>query len=137
MCSIDARGCSYQQLDPKTLHVEMRIMKRLLAVVAMLGIMGLGINLSAQQPPAAQTEDSTQQKVGTQNQQRSAQSYEGKITKSGDKLVLQDSASQTAYQLDDQAKAKPFEGQTVKIMATMDSSTNTLHVVDITPSTNR
>jgi hypothetical protein len=137
MCNVDARGCSYQQLDPKTLHVEMRIMKRLLAVVAMLGIMGLGINLSAQQPPAAQTEDSTQQKVGTQNQQRSAQSYEGKITKSGDKLVLQDSASQTAYQLDDQAKAKPFEGQTVKIMATMDSSTNTLHVVDITPSTNR
>ena len=112
-------------------------MKRLLAVVAMLGMTGFGLNLSAQQPPAAQTEDSTQQKVGTQNQQRSAQSYEGKITKSGDKLVLQDSASQTAYQLDDQAKAKPFEGQTVKIMATMDSSTNTLHVVDITPSTNR
>jgi hypothetical protein len=112
-------------------------MKRLLAVVAMLGMTGIGINLSAQQPPASQTEDSAQQKVGTQSQQRSAQSYEGKITKSGDKLVLQDSASQTAYQLDDQAKAKPFEGQTVKIMATMDSSTNTLHVVDITPSTSR
>jgi hypothetical protein len=64
----------------------------------------------------------------------SAQSFEGKITKPGDKLVLQDASIQATYQLDDQDKAKPFKGQNVKITATMDLNTNFLHGVDIAPS---
>ena len=81
---------------------------------------------------AKPTADATQQQpVDSQN---SAQSFEGKITKSGDKLVLQDASSHATYQLDDQDKAKQFKGQNVKITATMDPNTNTLHVVDIAPS---
>src|SRR5467141_3096712 len=66
-------------------------MKRLLAVVAMLGLTGLGFNAlaqetqstpSAQSTPSTQTPDSMQQPVGSQGDQRSAQSFEGKITKS-------------------------------------------------------
>jgi hypothetical protein len=118
-------------------------MKRLLAVVAMLGLTGLGFNAlaqetqsmpSAQSTPSTQTPDSMQQPVGTQGDQRSARSFEGKITKSGDKLVLRETASQTAYQLDDQSKAQHYEGKQVKVMATLDPSTKVLHVVDITPS---
>jgi hypothetical protein len=114
-------------------------------------ILGLALSLSAQQgtaTPSTQTPDSTtspstqspdttvaqpQTQVDTSTQQRSAQSFEGKITRSGDKLVLQENASQTAYQLDDQDKAKPYEGKNVKVMATVDASNNTLHVVAITP----
>jgi hypothetical protein len=107
-------------------------MKRILTVIAMLGLAGVGINLSAQQTPSAQSQAGApqQQQVDTQSQR----SFEGKIAKSGDKLVLQDTATKTAYQLDDQNKAKQFEGKDVKVTATMDSNTDTLHVVDITPS---
>ena len=113
-------------------------MKRLLSVVAVLVFAGFALSLSAQQTPSAATQDNTaQQPVDTQGQQRPAQSFEGKITKSGGKLVLQDNATQASYQLDDQEKAKQYEGKKVKVMATMDANTNTLHVVDITPSESR
>ncbi len=134
-------------------------MKRLLSIVALLGLTGLGLNLYAQQSPSTQTPstqspatDSAQtpssqtpatpdansmpqhDQTSATSSQQSARSFEGKIQKSGDKLVLQDSAAATSYQLDDQDKAKPYEGKNVKVMGTVDSASNTLHVVDITPS---
>jgi len=126
-------------------------MKRVFSAGAMISmVLGLALSLSAQQStttPSTQTPDSTtspstqspdttvaqpQTQVDTSAQQRSAQSFEGKITRSGDKLVLQENASRTAYQLDDQDKAKQYEGKNVKVMATVDASNNTLHVVAIT-----
>lgn len=114
-------------------------MKRLLSIVALVGLSGLGINLAAQTP--AQTPSQTPSATDSQstpsdatNAQQSARAFEGKIQKSGDELVLQESATQTAYKLDNQDKAKQFEGKNVKVMATMDPTTNKLHVVDITPS---
>ncbi len=125
-------------------------MKRLLTFVAVLGLTGLGMNLYAQQTPSSQSSQSSSSSSSTQtpstpsdnssmpqssqtsaSSSQSARSFEGKIAKSGDKLVLQDSASGTSYQLDDQDKAKQFEGKSVKVMGTVDSATNTLHVVDI------
>jgi hypothetical protein len=116
-------------------------MKRLLSAVALLALSGSVLTLSAQQTPTSQAPDTaapatTQQTVDAQSPQ-SAQSFEGTITKSGSKLVLQDTATQASYKLDDQDKAKQFEGKKVKVMATMDSATNTLHVVDISPSESR
>jgi hypothetical protein len=74
--------------------------------------------LAAQQTASPQSEpDATQQPVDSR---QSAQSFEGKITKSGDTLVLQDASSQATYQLDDQDKAKQFKGQNVKVTATTD-----------------
>ena len=108
-------------------------MKRLLSIVALFGLMGLGLNLSAQQTPSTPQ----QQQTDTTSSQQSARSFEGKIMKSGSKLVLQESSTQTAYQLDDQDKAKQFQGKDVKVMATLDPKTNTLHIVDITPSESR
>jgi uncharacterized protein DUF5818 len=109
-------------------------MKRMLTMIVMLGLTSFGFNLAAQQDPSPQSQQpgaTQQQPADAQNQ--SAQSFEGKITKAGNKLVLQDSSSNAAYQLDDQDKAKQFKGQNVKVTATMDPNTNTLHVVDIAP----
>lgn len=106
-------------------------MKRLLSSVALLGLMGLGLNLSAQQTPSAPQQ---QQQTDATNSQQSARAFEGRISKAGDKFVLQETSTQTAYQLDDQDKAKQFKGKAVKVTATLDPNTNTLHVVDITPS---
>jgi len=111
--------------------------KRILTAIATLGLASFALNLSAQQTSSPQSQTGTaQQQVDTQSQQ-STQNFEGKIKKSGDKLVLQDASTQTAYQLDDQDKAKQYEGQKVKVVATMDPSTNTLHIVNITPSESR
>jgi uncharacterized protein HemX len=127
-----------QPLELQNSHLEVGKMKRILTVIAVLGLAGSGLSLSAQQATSAQSQSGAtqQQQVDTQSQQ-SAQSFEGKIAKSGDKLVLQEASTQTAYQLDDQAKAKQFEGKDVKVTATMDSTTKTLHVVNITPSASR
>ena len=111
-------------------------MKRILSVVAMLGLSGLGLNLAAQQTPSTPSASSMpqQQQADASNPQQSARSFEGKIAKSGDKLVLKETSTQTAYQLDDQDKAKQFQGKNVTVTATLDSSTNTLHVVEINPA---
>lgn len=114
-------------------------MKRFLSVVALLAVSGLGVSLWAQQTPST-TPSSPAQTSSTPPQQQTdeatptstARSFEGKIMKSGDSWVLEDSASGTSYKLDDQDKAKQFDGKNVKVMATMDPATNTLHVVDIT-----
>jgi hypothetical protein len=109
-------------------------MKRILTAIAMLGLATGGLSLYAQDMPSSQAPPSTtqQQQVDTQSPATS-KSFEGKIAKSGDKLILQESSTGTAYQLDDQDKAKQFEGQSVKMTATLDPNTNTLHVVEIAP----
>lgn len=127
-------------------------MKRLLSIVALVGLSGVGINLAAQTPPQtpSQTPSATdsqatpsatspnssmpQSQTDAANSQQSARAFEGKIQKSGDELVLQETATQTSYKLDNQEKAKQFDGKNVKVMATLDPATNKLHVVDITPS---
>jgi histidinol phosphatase-like PHP family hydrolase len=52
--------------------------------------------------------------------------------KEGDKYVLQSSGM--SYQLDDQEKAKKFEGQQVKVNGDLDKSTKTIRVSDIAPA---
>ena len=99
-------------------------------------VLGLALSLSAQQaPPATQNPDTTtaqpQPEVDTAMQRRSAQSFEGKITRSGEKLVLRENASKIAYQLDDQEKARKYEGRDVKVMGTVEAPNNVLHIVDI------
>ena len=106
-------------------------MKRLFLLAA--AMVGLTLSLMAQQNQPR----SAQQQVDTQSQEQSARSFEGKITKAGDKFVLQDSSTEQALQLDDQDRAKQFEGKSVKVTATMDPSTDMLHVVDIGPADRR
>jgi Protein of unknown function (DUF5818) len=48
----------------------------------------------------------------------------------GGKLVLKDMAG-TTYQLDDQQKAKKFAGKEVKVVGSLDTSSNTIHVENI------
>jgi hypothetical protein len=63
----------------------------------------------------------------------SSQTFNGKISKSGGKYVLKDTATQTTYTLDDQDRAKQYEGKTVKVTGSLDSSSNTIRVASIEP----
>lgn len=77
----------------------------------------------AGQPQNSQNEDS-------QPQQPSAQSFTGTIARNNGKYVLKVSEG-TAYQIDDQEKAKGYEGKQVKIAGNLDPKNNVLHVTSI------
>lgn len=126
-------------------------MKRLLLLFALLSFLGLSPGLAAQQTPSTpdtRSAPSTPSPAGpdsampqsqndVSNSQASARAFEGTIQKTGDEFVLRENASKIAYQLDDQAAARKFAGKDVRVMATVDPSTNRLHVIDITRSDTR
>jgi hypothetical protein len=59
-----------------------------------------------------------------------AQAFTGTIMKSGDTYVLK-TADNMTYQLDDQARAKQYEGKQVQVTGSLDASSNTIKVQDI------
>lgn len=67
--------------------------------------------------------------------QPKGQIYTGQIVKAknGQYTLLVDRRTGTGFYLDDQDKAKHFEGQNVRVIGTLDSGTNTIHVSDIYP----
>jgi hypothetical protein len=66
-------------------------------------------------------------------QQSSAQTMTGTIMKEDGKYVLKASDNKT-YQIDDQEKAKQFEGKQVKIVGSLDMSTSTIRIQSIEPA---
>ncbi len=66
-----------------------------------------------------------------QQQQPEVKTFMGKISKSGAKLVLEDTAMNGSYQLDDQKKAKEYEGMNVRVTGTLDAQNNIIHVSSI------
>ena len=85
---------------------------------------------SAAQKAAEQTGQTATASDAQQWHSPAAQSLTGIIMKDGDRYVLNVSDSST-YQLDDQEKAKEYEGKQVKVAGTLDSSGSSLHVVSI------
>ena len=81
--------------------------------------------------PAAQQEEQPQQPYNGMNQQSDVKTFTGKVMKSGENLVLKDSASKSTYKLDDQDRAKSFEGKNVKVTGTLDAATSTIRVANI------
>jgi hypothetical protein len=102
-------------------------MKKLLSLTVTLGFLAfLALSAIAQNaPPGSDRQPSADTS--------SARAFEGKILKAGGKFVLRDAATHESYLLDDQEKAKQFVGKDVKVTATMDPYSNSLHVVDIAP----
>src|SRR5271169_1274465 len=110
----------------------------LLTLVAALLV--LQPSASAQQEPTPGGAASAQQQQRdpaspptAMSQASESQTFTGKIAKSGSKLVLKDNATKATYALDDQDKAKQFEGQSVKVTGTLDAQTRTIRVANIEP----
>ena len=81
-------------------------------------------------PQPEPQDQQSKQPADPQNQQTPTQSFTGKIVKDGAKYVLK-VASNTSYQLDVQSDVKQYENQDVKIIGTLDSTSNTIRVVKI------
>lgn len=61
--------------------------------------------------------------------------FTGRVMKEQGKLVLKDPVTKMSYQLDDQAKAKPYTGKQVKITGKLEMDSNTIHIAGIEPLT--
>ncbi len=82
--------------------------------------------------PASQSPDASTSMQNSQGMQNvGSSSFTGTVVKAGGKYVLK--TTDSAYQLDDQDKAKQFVGQQVKINGNLDSSTSMIHISDIGP----
>jgi uncharacterized protein DUF5818 len=81
--------------------------------------------------PAAQQQEQPQQPYNSMSQQSDVRTFTGKVMKSGEQLVLKDSASKSTYKLDDQDRAKSFEGKNVKVTGTLDAATSTIRIANI------
>jgi hypothetical protein len=133
-------------------------MKNLITILATMALaMALSVVSFAQQdqsaqPSTQQPSSDTQNGQPTNTDQQDAQqpsspspsqdssapmqtsqdsSFTGTVVKAGGEYVLK--TSDANYQLDDQNKAKQFVGRQVKVNGSLDSSTSTIHVSDISP----
>ena len=84
----------------------------------------------SQQNPQPDAKPDTQQRPEPETQQPTAQSVTGRVVKVAGKFMLE-TADNIAYQLDDQDKAKQYEGKRVKVTGSLDRSTGILHVSSI------
>jgi len=82
------------------------------------------------QTPAQQPENSQAQAPA--QAQPAAQSFTGTISKEGDTYVLKVSDT-SSYKLDDQDKAKEYEGKRVAVFGTLDTNSNLIRVQKIEP----
>ena len=90
-----------------------------------------GAQPSAQQPTQANPSPEATS-PSAQPSEASAGAFTGTVVKAGGKYWLK--ANGMKYQLDDQQKAKKFEGQEVKVNGDLDKATSTIHVTDISPA---
>ena len=82
------------------------------------------------QPSGSQPESSQAQ--GPAQAQPAAQSFTGTISKEGDTYVLKVSDT-SSYKLDDQDKAKQYEGKRVAVFGVLDTNSNVIRVQKIEP----
>ena len=88
-----------------------------------------------QQPQQPDRQQPGQPANADAQQQSSAQTQTvtGTIVKEDGRYVLKASDNKT-YQIDDQEKAKQFEGKQVKIVGSLDMSTSTIRIQSIEPA---
>lgn len=79
------------------------------------------------QQPAPNQGSEILQQAPPQANSPAAQTFTGMIVKDGDSYILK-AAGTNVYQLDDQERAKQYDGKQVKVAGTLDASGNRLHV---------
>jgi hypothetical protein len=100
------------------------------------GPLALGIALAFPQlTPILQAQSQSQAPSAQQDQQKS-QTFVGKIikAKNGQYALLTDEQAGKGAFLDDQEKAKPFEGKSVKVTGVLEASRALIHVTNIEPA---
>jgi hypothetical protein len=112
-------------------------MKKVSSVLVLTTVMlVLGIQLHAMPVPTlgvVAQQDSPQQQ-GDTGKASDVKVFSGKVMQANGQYVLVDSITQATYALDDQEKAKQFEGKAVKVTGTLETSNKLIHVSNIEPA---
>ena len=115
-------------------------MQRIRSTLLLLALAGFGVGAVAQQTPSTNTPSGEADSIPQDRASEpagalpSARGFDGRIVKLGNQFILKNAIAHTSYRLDDQKKAREYEGRHVKVTATMDADTSVLHVIDITES---
>jgi Protein of unknown function (DUF5818) len=81
-------------------------------------------------PPGRDGQAQATQTQDTQSDQPSAPVFTGTIIKTGSSYALK-TKDGTVYQIDDQQRAKAFDGRQVRVSGRLDSATNMLHITSM------
>jgi hypothetical protein len=108
--------------------------KRIIQIAAMWALASGFLLFPLTPMVSAQTQ--SQQPSEQQETQQKNRAFVGEIVKAknGQFALLIDKNAGTGFYLDDQDKARKFEGQNVKVIGTLDASRNMIHVSDIQPA---
>jgi rare lipoprotein A (peptidoglycan hydrolase) len=102
------------------------------ACILLLSLSALFIQLAGGQLQGLRQARAAQQQQNTaETKAQQKQTFEGKIMRSGGKLVLTDSIHRSTYQLDDQQLVVFFEGKEVKVTGTLDAKSQTIYISDM------
>ena len=118
------------------LHTLLRLVGLLTLLICVAGIplYGQERHPATQEPQPSTQEPSTQSPDSSMsqesNQSQPTQMFMGKIAKSKGDLVLKGNGG-ISYKLDNTDQAKQWVGKKVKVTGTLDTATNTIHVVNI------
>jgi uncharacterized protein YdeI (BOF family) len=111
--------------------VMKKFLVRLAAVLTFAACMAaLSVPANAQQAARDSQQPSAAQQPNDM-QTQDAKPFNGTIVKEKGKFVLKDTTTKMSYQLDDQDKAKQFEGKQVKVTGKLDLDSNLIHVENI------
>jgi len=111
------------------------------ALAAAVGFATLAPQLHAQPrgsaaPGTPQAQQQPQNQPDQPQQATKIQTFSGQVVKArnGRYALLTDKQAGKGFYLDDQEKAKQFDGQNVKVTGQLDMATNTIKVSDIQPA---
>jgi hypothetical protein len=126
-----------------TLQIRGSDMQRIRSSLLLLALAGAAAGAVAQQTPSTSTPSGEADSIPQDRASEpagalpSARGFDGRIVKLGNQFILKNASAHTSYRLDDQNKARHYEGKRVNVTATMDSVSNTLHVIDISASSRK
>ena len=98
--------------------------------------LAMGLALGSTQVTPTLLGQSQNQDPSAQQDQQKTQTFVGKIVKArnGQYALLTDEQNGKGVYLDNQEKAKDFEGKNVKVTGVLDVAKNIVHVTDIQPA---
>ena len=97
-----------------------RIFLSLAGFVTLFGLMAAPVQSKVLATPTLQTQA-----------QPEAKTFAGTILKSGENFVLSESGTKSRYLLDNQVRARPYEGKNVEVTGTFDVASNLIHIETI------
>jgi hypothetical protein len=114
----------------------MKTVSAVLGLAALILVLGVQLNAMPMTPlnASAVAQQDNSQPPSDSAKPAAVKVFTGKVVQANGQYVLMENTTKTTYALDDQGKAKQFEGETVKVTGTLEAANNLIHVSNIEPA---